>query len=103
MELSQQNAVLEKELDIANRRLDARRDHVKNLEAMLKETEVRLVQQNQKFEEQLETMRKMLEEAKCMSSSFFIKSFPKLHSLVIFSCKRIFKLDQASQRRIGVS
>lgn len=64
MELSQQNAVLEKELDIANRRLDARRDHVKNLEAMLKETEVRLVQQNQKFEEQLETMRKMLEEAK---------------------------------------
>ena len=66
LQLVDQNSALKKEAGIAERKLLARNERIQNLEALLQDADRRLAVQNQKFEEQLQSVKERLDQARGM-------------------------------------
>lgn len=69
LQLVEQNSALKKEAAIAERKLHARNERIQNLEALLQDADRRLTVQNQKFEEQLQSVKDRLDQARGMSGN----------------------------------
>jgi len=63
-QLVEQNALLKKDVAIAERKLLARNERIASLETMLGDAQEKLEAQNQKFEKQLQAVRERLEVAR---------------------------------------
>ncbi|KAI7872873.1 kinesin heavy chain [Spinellus fusiger] len=63
-QLVEQNASLKKEVALAERKLIARNERIQSLEGLLQNAQLNLINQNQKFETQLKTVRERLEQAR---------------------------------------
>ena len=57
----EQNATLKKDFMMAERKLGMRNDRIQSLELLLQDAQQKLVEQNQKFEVQLQAVREKLE------------------------------------------
>ncbi|KAI8980532.1 kinesin heavy chain [Pilobolus umbonatus] len=68
-QLVEQNSSLKKEVSLAERKLIARNERVQSLEVLLNEAQEKLINQNQKFEGQLQTVRERLEQARVQKST----------------------------------
>ncbi|KAG1152332.1 hypothetical protein G6F38_000607 [Rhizopus arrhizus] len=66
--LFNQNISFKKEIALAERKLSARNEHIQQLEVLLQDAQEKLINQNQKFEEQLNLMNARLEQAKSSRS-----------------------------------
>ncbi|KAI9011940.1 hypothetical protein CLU79DRAFT_437819 [Phycomyces nitens] len=62
--VQKQNASLKKEVALAERKLNTRNERIQNLETLLQNAQANLINQNQKFEAQLKTVRERLEQAR---------------------------------------
>lgn len=67
-QLVDQNALLKKEVAIAERKLAARNDRIGSLEALLSESQEKLMAANSRFESQLQAVKERLEAAKMGST-----------------------------------
>lgn len=63
-QLVEQNSSLKKEVAIAERKLLARNERIQSLESLLQDAQEKLINQNQKFEAQLQAVRERLEQAR---------------------------------------
>lgn len=68
-QLVDQNSALKKEAGIAERKLLARNERIQNLEALLQDADRRLAVQNQKFEEQLQSVKERLDQARAQKAA----------------------------------
>lgn len=67
-QLVEQNTQLKREAALADRKLSARNERIQNLEDLLQEAKQRLLTQNEKFDQQLHTVRERLEQARSAKS-----------------------------------
>ncbi|KAG2213196.1 hypothetical protein INT47_011345 [Mucor saturninus] len=67
-QLVEQNSSLKKEVAIAERKLIARNERIQSLETLLQDAQDKLINQNQKFEAQLQAVRERLEQARTQKS-----------------------------------
>ncbi|GAA5808547.1 hypothetical protein MFLAVUS_001938 [Mucor flavus] len=67
-QLVEQNSSLKKEVAVAERKLIARNERIQSLEALLQDAQEKLINQNQKFEAQLQAVRERLEQARTQKS-----------------------------------
>ncbi|KAJ8656579.1 hypothetical protein O0I10_007656 [Lichtheimia ornata] len=67
-QLVEQNTQLKREAALADRKLSARNERIQNLEDLLQEAKQRLLTQNEKFDQQLHTVRERLEHARSAKS-----------------------------------
>ncbi|CAO3657520.1 unnamed protein product [Mucor hiemalis] len=67
-QLVEQNSSLKKEVAIAERKLLARNERIQSLESLLQDAQEKLINQNQKFEAQLQAVRERLEQARTQKS-----------------------------------
>ncbi|KAI9359349.1 kinesin heavy chain [Pilaira anomala] len=67
-QLVEQNSSLKKEVAIAERKLLARNERIQSLESLLQDAQDKLINQNQKFEAQLQAVRERLEQARTQKS-----------------------------------
>lgn len=74
-----QNSALKKEAGIAERKLLARNERIQNLETLLQDADRRLAAQNQKFEEQLQSVKDRLDQARGARTP----DFPNVLSFVL--------------------
>ncbi len=93
-QLVDQNSALKKEAGIAERKLLARNERIHNLEGLLQEADRRLVAQNHKFEDRMQSMMQLLEEARS-KYSFCGKQDHRTRITSIFHC--IFLLQRTQQ------
>ncbi|KAG1227905.1 hypothetical protein G6F35_002471 [Rhizopus arrhizus] len=68
VQVVEQNSCLKKEISMAERKLSARNEHIKKLEVLLQGAQEKLLNQYQKFEEELNLLRALLEQAKSSRS-----------------------------------
>jgi kinesin family protein 5 len=59
---------LKKEVALAERKLIARNERIQSLESLLQDAQEKLINQNQKFEAQLQAVRERLEQARSQKS-----------------------------------
>ncbi|KAI8375530.1 kinesin heavy chain [Blakeslea trispora] len=67
-QLVEQNSSLKKEVALAERKLIARNERIQSLESLLQDAQEKLINQNQKFEAQLQAVRERLEQARSQKS-----------------------------------
>ncbi|OAD07230.1 hypothetical protein MUCCIDRAFT_188822 [Mucor lusitanicus CBS 277.49] len=67
-QLVEQNSSLKKEVALAERKLIARNERIQSLETLLQDAQEKLINQNQKFEAQLQAVRERLEQARSQKS-----------------------------------
>ena len=60
-QLVEQNAMIKRDIVVAERKLQARNERITNLEQLLHDAQTKLEGQSQKFEEQLHAMREKLQ------------------------------------------
>lgn len=59
---------MKKEVALAERKLIARNERIQSLESLLQDAQEKLINQNQKFEAQLQAVRERLEQARSQKS-----------------------------------